>query len=209
MSSATRQPDRAAERFLVQRERILDAAQQCFIDYGFHAAGMALIAQKAQISQGLVYRYFENKHALIMAIVQRELIEAKASIRAMRKATDLVEAAFNTFNQWRTADKRLMNAALLMEMSAEASRNPALAESLRQSDKEIRMEITAWLCEAFSDLGKELAPALPETRAIALQCFMEGLAVRALREPDIEPDKLRQAIACFMRGLIPMTSKPN
>lgn len=207
MSSVTRLPDKTAERFLAQRERILDAAQQCFIDYGFHAAGMALIAQKAQISQGLVYRYFENKHALIMAIVQRELIEAKASIRAMRAASDLEGAAFDTFDQWRTADKRLMNAALLMEMSAEASRHSTFAEALRQSDKEIRAEIVAWLGEQFGDSREELAPPLPEARAIALQCFMEGLAVRALREPDIDPERLKQAIACFMQGVIRMTAE--
>lgn len=34
----------------VQRERILCAAQKCFIEHGFHAASMANIAETAQMS---------------------------------------------------------------------------------------------------------------------------------------------------------------
>ena len=52
----------------VQRERILCAAQKCFIEHGFHAASMANIAAAAQMSAGLMYRYFENKSAIVRAI---------------------------------------------------------------------------------------------------------------------------------------------
>ena len=45
-------------RAQAQRNRILDAAQKCFAERGFHGAGMALIADTAQMSPGLIYRYF-------------------------------------------------------------------------------------------------------------------------------------------------------
>ena len=60
-----------------QRERILCAAQKCFIEHGFHAASMANIAETAQMSAGLMYRYFENKNAIVLAIVQRQLDEKR------------------------------------------------------------------------------------------------------------------------------------
>ena len=37
-----------------QRQRILDAAEKCFIESGFHAATMAHIATTADISPGLM-----------------------------------------------------------------------------------------------------------------------------------------------------------
>ena len=37
-----------------QRQRILDAAEKCFIESGFHAATMAHIATTAGISPGLM-----------------------------------------------------------------------------------------------------------------------------------------------------------
>lgn len=47
-----------------QRQRILAAARRCFVERGFHAASMATIADTAEMSQGLIYRYFESKNAI-------------------------------------------------------------------------------------------------------------------------------------------------
>src|SRR3546814_21159289 len=65
--------DKATARIEAQRERILLAAQECFIQHGFHAESMASIAETAGMSAGLIYRYFENKNAIILAIVERQL----------------------------------------------------------------------------------------------------------------------------------------
>ena len=114
-------PQKLSDRACAQRERILDAAQKCFVSHGFHAAGMALIAETANMSPGLIYRYFDSKSTIILAIIERQ--------------------------------------------------------------------------------GKGLPLKLARLRAITLQCFMEGLAVRALREPDLDPAALKAAIAHFLDGL--------
>src|SRR3546814_16038354 len=51
---------KAELRTLAQRERILCAAQKCFVEHGFHAASMASIAETAEMSAGLIPREFEN-----------------------------------------------------------------------------------------------------------------------------------------------------
>ena len=56
-------PERSAERGQRQRDRILAAAQQCFITHGFHAASMANIADTAGMSAGLIYRYSREARA--------------------------------------------------------------------------------------------------------------------------------------------------
>ena len=43
---------KAQARAEAQHERILSAAQQCFIEHGFHAASMASIAETAEMSAG-------------------------------------------------------------------------------------------------------------------------------------------------------------
>lgn len=192
---------KVAERAQAQRERILCAAKKCFIEHGFHAAGMALIAETADMSPGLIYRYYDSKNAIILAIVERQLEEARAGIRSLHDAPDFAVAAFEAFNLWRSADPCLMNAALFLEMSAEASRDPVLAAALRASDMEVRKEISQWL-GASKDLGGKGLPAkVAQVRAIALMCFMEGLAIRALREPDLAPAALKAAVAHFVTGL--------
>ena len=68
-SAAERKLDRSRQ----QRDRILQAAQQCFIKDGFHAASMANIADTAGMSAGLIYRYFASKSDIILAIIGEEL----------------------------------------------------------------------------------------------------------------------------------------
>jgi AcrR family transcriptional regulator len=201
MNTRQQGASKQTERAQAQCERILCAAQKCFIEHGFHAAGMALIAETADMSPGLIYRYFNSKNAIILAIIQRQLENARAGIRALHDAPDVAAAAFDAFDCWRRADPRLMNAALFLEMSAEASRNPELATALATSDNEIRKEIANWLAAPLEAGGKGLPSELARVRAVSMQCWMEGLAIRALREPDIEPAILQAAIREFMDNL--------
>ncbi|MGL6222787.1 MAG: TetR/AcrR family transcriptional regulator, partial [Steroidobacteraceae bacterium] len=72
-----------------QRDRILCAALKCFIDHGFHAASMASIAETAQMSAGLMYRYFENKNSIVLGIIARQLDEKRAGIRQLHSSNDI------------------------------------------------------------------------------------------------------------------------
>jgi AcrR family transcriptional regulator len=62
----------ATERSELGAERILDAAAQLFADQGIGRPGMEDIARAAGCSRATVYRYFENKPALLRAFVHRE-----------------------------------------------------------------------------------------------------------------------------------------
>lgn len=201
LKDSSKGSSKQTERAQAQCERILCAAQKCFIEHGFHAAGMALIAETAEMSPGLIYRYFPSKNAIILAIIDRQLQTARTNIRALHHAPDIAAAAYDAFDCWRRADPRQMNAALFLEMSAEASRNPELAAALAASDAEIRKEIASWLQAPIDEGGKGLPPDLATTRGMAMQCFMEGLVIHALREPDIDPVILRAAIKEFIDNL--------
>src|SRR3546814_5115905 len=72
---------KAELRTLAQRERILCAAQKCFVEHGFHAASMASIAETAEMSAGLIYRYFENKNAIILARSEEHTSELQSLMR--------------------------------------------------------------------------------------------------------------------------------
>lgn len=48
-----------------KRDEIVRAALELFVEHGFHAAPMAMIAERAGVGAGTIYRYFENKDVLI------------------------------------------------------------------------------------------------------------------------------------------------
>ena len=52
------------------RQRICAAALAEFKQYGYAAANIRRIAEKAEISLGNIYRYFLNKEALYLAIIE-------------------------------------------------------------------------------------------------------------------------------------------
>ncbi len=62
----------------LREDQLLAAARRSFADFGFEAASIAGIARGAGVSDGLLYRYFTDKRALLLAVLARffeELID--------------------------------------------------------------------------------------------------------------------------------------
>jgi len=60
------------ETKLDKREAILQATLELVAEHGFHDAPCSLIAERAGVAAGTIYRYFENKDMLILELY-REL----------------------------------------------------------------------------------------------------------------------------------------
>ncbi|HKA86005.1 MAG TPA: TetR/AcrR family transcriptional regulator [Haliangiales bacterium] len=58
-----------------KREKILDAALTLFAERGFHGTPVPLVAEKARVGAGTVYRYFESKEALANVLFRRWKLE--------------------------------------------------------------------------------------------------------------------------------------
>src|SRR5262245_43353 len=63
-----------------KREAILDAALELFADRGFHGTAVPLVAERANVGAGTIYRYFESKEALVNTLFQREKSRLGAAI---------------------------------------------------------------------------------------------------------------------------------
>lgn len=193
---------KAEDRSQAQKERVLRAARLCFVKHGFHAASIATIAETAGMSPGLIYRYFENKSAIILAIIERQLEDSRADIATLRSDTDFVSMFSELFAQWQSGDPERMNPALMLEMTAEASRDRGIADALATSDRIAGDDFKAWLKQAARSEGRELGPGEVDARAFALRCFIGGLAIRAIREPDIDPGVLHESLRLVLPGLL-------
>lgn len=177
-----------------QRDRILCAALTCFIDHGFHAASMANIAEAAQMSAGLIYRYFENKNAIVLAIVQRQLEEKRVLIRELQ-SSEFVDGLLEAFDKWCARPRDSMSIALMLEMSAEATRNPQIAEALEVSDRAVRDEFEEWLRRPREQGGGGMSPERASSRSLALRFVVDGLTLRAAREPGLDRVELRETLS--------------
>jgi TetR/AcrR family transcriptional repressor of uid operon len=111
--------------------QILDAALVCFAKRGFHQTSMHDISTEAGISVGLIYRYFENKDAVISAMADRHKKEIQEVLERARQAPNLLESLEILFTAHCCEDAPQVVSAFVVDLYAEASRNPHVADLVR------------------------------------------------------------------------------
>jgi len=79
-----------------REEQIYKAALKVFSKDGYYKADMDLIAQKAKIGKGTVYRYFESKKNLFISLVEWGLNQLKDEILTSIEGIDDVIERINT-----------------------------------------------------------------------------------------------------------------
>src|SRR5256886_7704932 len=116
-------PDRPSQFF--------DAVLACLAKHGFHQASMHDISAEAGISVGLIYRYFENKEAVISAMADRHKNEIQEVLERARQASTLLESLEILFTAHCCENSPKMLSAFVVDLYAEASRNPPVADLVR------------------------------------------------------------------------------
>ncbi|GJD47867.1 HTH-type transcriptional regulator BetI [Methylobacterium crusticola] len=166
-----------------RRERILDAAEACFIRGGFHRTTMQDIARAAAMSAPNIYRYFASKEDLVLSLADREVRRADEQIAALEDGGNVKDALIYIIRHHFieiTAEK----AVLHVEMWAEMTCNPVLGAM----HQDLQQRSAAWFVAALARLATVEgfdARALYET----IDPLMKGIVVnRALvRGYDPEP----------------------
>ena len=129
-----------------RRSQIIDAALVCFAKRGFHQTSMHDISAEAGISVGLIYRYFENKEAVISAMADRHKKEIGELLERARQAPRLLESLEILFTAHCSESEPRVISAFVVDLYAEASRNPRVADLVRDVLK-TSMEGVAGLIE--------------------------------------------------------------
>lgn len=127
--------DRAERR----RDQVLQAASTCFREEGFQGASMTRIAARAGMSVGHIYQYFQNKEAIVIAMVERDLCQFRAQLQsAIAESKNDSEAIVHNLiaaaSQMLDGDR----AATMCEVLAEVGRNPKIAELHWRIDRDLR-----------------------------------------------------------------------
>jgi len=114
-----------------RRCQILDAALVCFAKRGFHQTSMHDISAEAGISVGLIYRYFENKEAVISAMAEGHKKEISEVLQRAKQAPTLLESLEILFTAHCCEEGTRLVSAFVVDLYAEASRNPSVADLVR------------------------------------------------------------------------------
>ena len=124
-------PQLPSDPVLHRRTQILEAAIVCFAKHGFHQASMHDISAEAGISVGLIYRYFANKEAVIAAMADEHKKEIHDVLERARQAPSLLESLEILFTAHCCENSPQVLSAFVVDLYAEASRNPQIADLVR------------------------------------------------------------------------------
>jgi TetR/AcrR family transcriptional repressor of uid operon len=168
-----------------RRQRILEAAERAFVRNGFHATTMQGIADEVAMSAGNLYRYFPSKEAIVEGLCERDQAElAQAFGELMADDHHIMEAVHYGLRK-HVLDKSQEKARLLIEIWAEAGRNPRVAAMTRAIDAKVLARL-----EKFIDAAKASGAASPgldsHFGARFFFTFVAGLFKRIAIEADFD-----------------------
>ncbi len=123
--------DKPAQK--ARREHILDAAERCFIQQGFHSASMQDICREASISPGAFYLYFSSKDDLIIGICERERTALVNELASIADAPDFMVALSQLGESYCLGEPH-EKLRLQLEINAEAMHNPHVGQTVRDLD---------------------------------------------------------------------------
>src|SRR6201998_2385615 len=138
--------------------QILDAAVACFAKRGFHQASMHDISAEAGISVGLIYRYFQNKEAVIAAMADRHKKEINEILERARQAANLRESLETLFTAHCGETEPQVTAAFVVDLFAEASRNPRVAHVVRDGCETSMNGVTDLIARSPEGKRSDLTP---------------------------------------------------
>lgn len=183
-----------SEPLLDRRQQILEAALLCFGERGFHQTSMHDISAKAGISVGLIYRYFKNKEEVIAALAAEHKKRIAELLERAGQAPTLLEAMEVLFTS-HCCSKRAPQvlSAFVVDLFAEASRNPRVAKIVRGVSRAKAEGVAALI--ARSPEGKRAFGGL-DPHAIAEMIFAvnDGTMMRGvLRASGTSAQRHREA----------------
>ena len=174
------------------RERVLRAAERAFVASGFHGARMAQIAKEAKMSPGHIYHYFESKEQIIAEMIRAHFEEKKVTVERYREAGDrVVDMMIDNLKDSVAAKTDPFWSTLMLEIAAEATRNPEVASSIRNMDADLKARVVCYLQNGVKkdDL---------ESRLEIFVALMQGIGIRNILNPNLD----KEAVTRILREVI-------
>lgn len=196
-----------------KRGRILQSAQALFVRYGFEATSMDAIAAAANVSKPTLYRYYQNKETLFVAVLeqlaQRHISES--TLLALRDTSmDTLATLEHALQVWAQAvSETIMQPdymALTRLLIAELPRFPHLRSLYAQAVPQQGSAFLKMLLESAHKHGvivvDDLELAIRLLVGPLLTYFLcDGLLVPSDIQQDPPPERVAALVRLVLEGI--------
>jgi AcrR family transcriptional regulator len=181
---------------------ILDAAAQVFARRGYDRATTKEIAAAAGVSEGTLYRYFENKKGILLALFKDFIDKALADVAHLPAGSFEEWVAHTVASQIRMAHERPFTIMILQQ----AITDPDVGRAFVEMNTRLRQEVTRQMAKleatgALRDIDPFVAGEAMGSMIMGLTVSAE-LGVYGWHEEPLSPETLSKGIAdVLMNGL--------
>ena len=190
----------------VRREEILDAAEACLREQGYHRTTVDDIAARAGLSKGAIYWHFKGKGEVFVGLIDRHL----QSFRMVRQVAERAPSARDALHQMvRVAQENLGDtmqiapmdlAELSLEYLSHASRDPELRERFLKMYREIVEVISQQIERGIQD--GQFRKVDPTTVAVSILAILDGLMLQRALAPELDLLGLwEESVELLLRGI--------
>jgi TetR/AcrR family transcriptional regulator, repressor for uid operon len=191
-----------------RRDRILQAAERAFVRNGFHATTMQHVADEVSMSAGNLYRYFPSKEAIVEGLCELDQVERGQAFAELMADHRQIMAALRAALRQHVLAKPPEKARLLVEIWAEAGRNPRVAAITRAVDTDVLAGL-----EKLIDMAKSAGAASPRLDshfgARFFLTFVAGLFKRIAIEDDFDPEAETPMAVGVLKALLAGALSPD
>ena len=198
---APRSPRRPPEQ---KRAEILEAARTCFTERGYHETRIDQIAERADVSKGAIYWYFEGKRELFLELLDRYIDEQAPRLatagQGAASASEAVRALLRTMSE--SISQTLPTIELIVEYMAHASRDEALRERFRRGDGLTRSALEPMLERGIQD--GEFRKVDVKQAADVILSVVNGVVLLKVIRPEVDLEAVwATTMELLLRGLRP------
>ena len=195
----------------IQRDKILEAAKQELLQYGYRDASMRRIAAQAKMTVGNLYRYFESKDQLIQAITSPALTQLDQLVRSLTDDRISLNQT-NTSVGLSIGELRPKIDRLARDLTELSVRMPQEMRIL-MLHSDLSEQISSWLVSLLEVLAKEWA-LFPFNRDAEFHvlCRMFSVSLfQGVREVfsqagELDPDQLCEVLRIYFGLFLNMFS---
>ena len=164
-----------------RKSEILEAALSVFAEYGYNGATISMIAEKAGISKGLLYNYFESKEILLDNLLQFGLSKAASFMTDKNVPVPTDKKSFGG------ALKAMVN---LFQKEADFWRLYCMVILQRNMTQKFEEEMGAFFNQylsVYETYFKKKGSANPKTEALMFGSMLDGIMLDMMVAPHEYP----------------------
>ena len=177
-------PSRAKER----RAQILDAVEECIVEYGIERTTMGKVADVAGVPRSLIHHYLGNREALLQVAAARAVANVDRTLRqglAESEGGDVIERLLDILFGPRMRDRRITH--LIDELGAASLRDAGVRQLLADMYDSFVSDFERRLAKSFPDVPAE------QRRDVAHAVVVLVESSSRFADYGFDPDNYRRA----------------